>query len=144
MPEISLLPTLNATLNLISIFFLVAGRRAVKRGDIGGHWRNMTAALCVSALFLGSYLYYHALVGSVKYEGVGWARALYLLILVPHILLAALQVPFILAAVATALRARFDVHRRITRILWPVWLYVSVTGVLVYLLLYIFPHGSPS
>lgn len=135
------LPTLNAALNLIALIFLLLGRRAVKRGDITGHWQLMSLALANSALFLGSYLYYHYQVGSVPYEGAGWTRALYLLILIPHVILAALQVPFIVAAVWSALRRRFRLHVKIVRWVWPVWVYVSVTGILVYLMLYIFPHG---
>jgi uncharacterized membrane protein YozB (DUF420 family) len=77
----------------------------------------------------------------VKYEGAGWLRALYFLILFPHILLATLQVPFIVAVVVSAYRRNFPLHLRLVRWVWPVWVYVSVTGVLVYLMLYIFPHG---
>lgn len=135
------LPTLNATLNLIALIFLLMGRRAVKSGDITSHWKFMSLALANSALFLGSYLYYHYQVGSVSYEGAGWAKGFYFLILIPHVILATLQVPFIVAAVWTALRRRFRLHVKIVRWIWPVWVYVSVTGVLVYLMLYIFPHG---
>jgi uncharacterized membrane protein YozB (DUF420 family) len=135
------LPTLNAALNLIALVFLLLGRRAVKSGDLTRHWQFMSLALANSALFLGSYLYYHYKVGSVTYEGAGWARGLYLLILVPHIFLATLQVPFIVVAVRAALKKRFGLHVKIVRWIWPVWVYVSVTGILVYLMLYIFPHG---
>jgi putative membrane protein len=134
-------PTLNAALHLIALVFLLLGRRAVKRGDVTRHWQFMSLALANSALFLGSYLYYHYQVGSVAYVGAGWVKGLYLLILIPHIVLATLQVPFILAAVWTALRHHFSWHVKIVRWVWPVWVYVSITGVLVYLMLYIFPHG---
>lgn len=140
---ISFLPTLNAILNLISIFFLIIGRQAIKRGNTAGHWKNMTKALCTSGLFLASYLYYHFIVlqGSMRYEGGAFMRFIYLLILIPHILLAVAQLPFIIAAVVTALRKNFISHVRITKKLWPVWLYVNITGVIVYLMLYVFPHG---
>lgn len=137
------LPTLNALLNLTALTFLILGRMYVKRGDITSHWRMMSLALASSALFLSSYLYYHFVVGSpVEYEGSGWMKALYLLILIPHIILAALQVPFIVATVVTALTRKFALHVRLVKWVWPVWVYVSVTGVLVYLMLYIFPHGG--
>ncbi len=142
MPDISPLPTLNAILNLIAAVFLVLGRGAILRGNVALHRRHMLAALGFSAAFLASYLYYHYLVGSVKYEGAGWLRALYLIILIPHIILATLQVPFIFAALWTGLKNKLVWHVRIVKIIWPVWMYVSVTGVLVYLMLYIFPHGN--
>lgn len=136
------LPTLNATLNFIALVFLILGWREIKRGDVTGHWRFMVMALATSALFLTSYLYYHFVVGSpVKYTGAGWARGLYFLILVPHVILATLQVPFIVVAAGSALKQNFRLHVRVVRWVWPVWVYVSVTGVLVYLMLYIFPHG---
>ncbi|MCC5849370.1 MAG: DUF420 domain-containing protein [Verrucomicrobia bacterium] len=141
MTPIPFLPTLNALLNLTAVFFLVRGRQSVKKGNVTAHWRNMTLALCVSALFLSSYLYYHYLVGSVRYEGNAFFRGVYFLVLIPHIILAVAQVPFIVAAVVTALRQKFTTHVRIVRILWPVWIYVSVTGVIVYLMLYVLPHG---
>jgi uncharacterized membrane protein YozB (DUF420 family) len=143
-PEpISFLPTLNAILNLVSMIFLILGRNAIRGGNIHGHWKHMTKGLSASALFLASYLYYHFFVieGSMRYEAGPLLRALYLLILVPHVILAILQLPFIIAAVVTALRKNFTTHVRITRRLWPVWIYVNATGVIVYLMLYVFPHG---
>lgn len=137
-------PTLNALLNLTAIFFLVRGQRAIKRGNTDRHWKSMVIALFVSALFLSSYLYYHLIYleeGSVKYEGSTFMRGVYLLVLIPHVFLAVVQIPFIIAALATALRKKFSSHVRVVRILWPMWMYVSVTGVIVYLMLYIFPHG---
>ena len=140
---ISFLPTLNAILNLVSVFFLISGRQAVKKGDLSRHWRQMTKALCASGLFLASYLYYHFVVlqGSMRYEGGALMRTVYLIILIPHVILAVAQIPFIIAAVVTALKKNFVLHVRITRKLWPVWLYVNITGVLVYLMLYVLPHG---
>lgn len=137
-------PTLNALLNLTAIFFLVRGRRAIKRGNTERHWKSMVIALFVSALFLSSYLYYHLIYleeGSVKYQGSALMRGIYLLVLIPHVILAVAQVPFVVAALVTALRKNFSTHVRVVKILWPVWMYVSVTGVIVYLMLYIFPHG---
>lgn len=135
-------PTLNACLNFTALIFLLLGRRVVKRGDVRAHRRWMTLALATSALFLSSYLYYHFVVGSeVKYQGAGFMKGLYYLVLFPHILLATAQIPFIALAVVSALRRNFRLHVRVVRWVWPVWVYVSVTGVLVYLMLYIFPHG---
>lgn len=141
MPE-TIFPTVNACLNFTALVFLLLGRRAVKRGNITAHWRWMTLALSTSALFLTSYLYYHFVVGSeVKYAGTGFMKGLYYLILFPHILLATAQLPFIGVAVWSALTRKFVLHVKVVRWVWPVWVYVSVTGVLVYLMLYIFPHG---
>lgn len=142
MPELSLFPVLNATLNLISIVFLVLGRVAIKGGNVEKHRRWMTCALATSAVFLASYLYYHYNVGSIKYQGEGWLKGLYLIILIPHIILATAQVPAILAAVWFAIKGQFTRHVRVVKILWPVWMYVSVTGVLVFLFLYVFPHNG--
>ena len=102
----------------------------------------MSLALASSAIFLASYLYYHFVVGSpVEYEGTGIMRGLYFFILIPHIILATLQVPFIFAAVWFAIAKKFALHVRLVKWVWPVWVYVSITGVLVYLFLYVFPHG---
>ena len=127
---------------MTALAFLILGRIQIKRGDVTGHWRMMALALASSAMFLGSYLYYHFVQGSqVEYESAGFMRALYFFILIPHVLLAAIQVPFILLTVWTALTRRFSQHVRLVRWVWPVWVYVSVTGVLVYLMLYVIPHG---
>jgi uncharacterized membrane protein YozB (DUF420 family) len=96
----------------------------------------MIAALCSSSLFLASYLYYHAQVGSVRFQGQGPVRTLYFAILISHTVLAAAIVPLVLVTVTRALRQRFDRHRRIARITLPLWAYVSVTGVVVYWMLY--------
>lgn len=133
------LPTINAILNGIAACFLIAGWIFIKRnrGHIA-HRNMMMAALFTSALFLSCYLYYHAHVGSVPYEGTGILRPIYFAILIPHIILAGLMVPFILAALWFAIRGHYATHARITRWVWPVWMYVSVTGVIVYLMLYVF------
>lgn len=132
------LPTLNALLNGTAAVLLLLGWLAVKRGQVKRHRAFMVAALVASALFLSSYVTYHYMVpGPTRYQGEGLSRYLYFTILLTHTPLATLMVPFILAAVWFAYRGRFDRHVRITRILWPTWMYVSVTGVLIYLMLYV-------
>ncbi|MFZ5927154.1 MAG: DUF420 domain-containing protein [Acidobacteriota bacterium] len=130
------LPALNALLNTASAVLLVTGYRLIRAGRREAHRRAMTAALLVSALFLTSYLIYHAQVGSVKFQKTGWIRPVYFSILVSHTILAACVAPLALVTVWRAWRGRFDRHRRLARITLPLWLYVSVTGVLVYLMLY--------
>ncbi len=130
------LPALNATLNLISAVFLALGYVFIKKGRPERHKKMMVAALITSALFLTSYLIYHYAVGSVPYPHHDWTRPVYFAILIPHVILAALMVPFVLMAVYFALRERYDKHTRITRWLWPVWMFVSISGVVVYLMLY--------
>lgn len=134
--ELTFLPTLNAILNATSAVFLVAGYLYIRRGRKTAHKICMVSALTLSIAFLVSYLYYHQQVGSVRFEGTGAVRTLYLGILLTHSLLAAI-VPFLAAlTVVRALRRRFDKHRRLGRWTLPIWLYVSVTGVVVYWMLY--------
>jgi putative membrane protein len=130
------LATVNAALNLTSAVLLLFGFIKIKRGNREMHKKFMLAAVVSSALFLISYLIYHANVGSVPYERHDWTRPLYFGILIPHVTLAALMVPFILLALWHAFHNRFDRHTRITRRLWPVWIFVSISGVVVYLMLY--------
>lgn len=130
------LPALNALLNTTSAVLLVTGYRLIRAGRREAHRRAMTAALVVSALFLTSYLVYHAQVGSVKFQKTGWIRPFYFSILISHTILAACVAPMALVTVWRAWKGRFDRHRRLARITLPLWLYVSVTGVLVYLMLY--------
>lgn len=129
--------TLNAFLNALAAVLLFAGWVQIKKA---GNWKRhraiMLTAVGVSALFFISYLIYHANVGSVPYPWHDWTRTLYFIILVPHIILAGLMVPFIIAALVFALRGKFDSHRKLVRWVWPVWMFVSITGVLVYLMLY--------
>ena len=132
------LPTLNATLNLISAVLLSFGYYHIRRGNQRIHKRFMLAALATSALFLTSYLVYHYQVGSVPYPHYDWTRPLYFAILIPHVILAAVMTPFVIAMVWFALRESFTRHRRLARFVWPVWMFVSVTGVIVYLMLYVF------
>ncbi|MDX1997363.1 MAG: DUF420 domain-containing protein [Thermoanaerobaculia bacterium] len=130
------LPTLNAGLNTLAAVLLVLGWRLILARKVAAHRAVMLAAFGCSILFLISYLYYHSQVGSVRFPGTGAARTLYLTILLTHTVLAAL-VPFL--AIATLWRAfqeRFDRHRRLARWTLPIWLYVSVTGVVVYWMLY--------
>jgi len=130
------LPALNATLNAISTVLLVTGYVFIRRGDRRKHKACMIAALVMSALFLTSYVIYHAQVGSVPFRRTGWIRTVYFAVLIPHVILAAAIVPPILITASRGLSARYDKHRRIARWTLPLWLYVSVTGVIVYLMLY--------
>ncbi len=137
-----LLPTINASLNGLAGVFLLLGWQAIKANRIQHHRRYMMAALTASAAFLACYLYYHyTAAGITRYQGQGFLRALYFAILLSHTPLAALMTPFILAAVWFALKGNFTAHTRITRWLWPVWMYVSATGVIIYLMLYILPQS---
>ncbi len=135
------LPALNATLNSIATVLLVSGWIAIRKEKKAIHIACMISALVVSAAFLTSYLIYHYKVGSVKFAHGGMLKAIYYLILFPHIILAAVNVPMIVMTVIPAARRRFDKHKRIARWTLPVWLYVSVTGVLVYLMLYVWFPG---
>lgn len=134
--DFGFLATINAALNLTSATLLTIGYVNIKRGRQETHRKFMLAALTSSALFLVSYLIYHYAVGSVPYPRHDWTRPVYFAILIPHVLLAALMVPFILVAVRHALKQRFEKHRRIMRWIWPVWMFVSVSGIVVYLMLY--------
>jgi uncharacterized membrane protein YozB (DUF420 family) len=130
------LPTLNAALNSLSAVFLCAGYFFIRGKNRDAHRRCMMAAFACSTLFLISYLAYHFQVGSVGFKGQGWIRPVYFTILISHTVLAAAVVPLVLVTLNRALRERFDAHRRIARWTFPVWLYVSMTGVVVYLMLY--------
>jgi uncharacterized membrane protein YozB (DUF420 family) len=130
------LPALNATLNAISAVLLITGYVFIRRKNWRMHRASMISALVMSALFLTSYLIYHAQVGSVPFKGTGWIRTVYFVVLIPHIILAAGMVPPVLITVSRGLSARYDKHRKIARWTLPIWLYVSVTGVIVYLMLY--------
>ena len=131
------LPTVNALLNAITAAFLIAGRVQIKRGRQDLHKRFMITALTTATMFLIFYLIYHYQVGSVKYPHHDWTRPLYFAILITHTILATVMVPFIVTAVVFALKGKFDKHKRLVRWVWPVWIYVSVTGIVVYLMLYV-------
>ena len=135
--DIPFLPSLNAGLNTAAAILLWNGRKAIKAGNPRLHRNLMIAALATSAAFLTSYIIYHYTSKITPYPHQDWRKILYLLVLIPHVLLATGMVPFILGAVYFALQGRFAAHRRLVRIVWPVWMYVSVTGVLLYLMLYI-------
>ena len=130
------LPTLNAVLNGTAATLLVAGFALIRSGRREAHHRVMTAAFACSVLFLVSYLVYHAGAGSVRFRGTGTVRTVYLSILLTHTLLAAV-VPFLaVVTIVLARKGRFEKHRALARVTLPVWLYVSVTGVVIYLMLY--------
>ena len=133
-------PAINASLNLTCFVFLVLGRVAIARGDVALHRRRMLSAFTASAVFLVSYAIRFATTGAHKYPGDGWDRTLYLCTLISHMTLAVVLVPLVIGALRRALRGDFDAHKRIVRFTWPIWMYVSVTGVLVYLMLW---HLAP-
>ena len=134
--EITALPTLNALLNSISAVLLTTGYVLIRRRRVAQHRACMLAAFGTSTLFLVSYLVYHATVGSVPFTGEGGIRIVYFAILISHTLLAVLIPPLAIVTLDRAVRERFDQHRRIARWTLPLWLYVSVTGVVVYVMLY--------
>jgi putative membrane protein len=136
MADYSIFPALNATLNGTSAILITTGRVLIARQQMRLHRAFMIAAVVTSSFFLASYLYYHAHVGSVHFPGQGWARPIYFTILISHTLLAVAVVPLVLLSLSNGLRSRFDRHRRISRWTFPIWLYVSVTGVVVYIMLY--------
>ncbi len=130
------LPAVNASLNALSTVFLVTGYVLIRARRIAQHRASMLAALGTSALFLVCYIVYHAQVGSVRFTRQGFVRPVYFTILVTHVTLAATVLPLAIVTAARGLRADYGRHRRIARWTFPIWLYVSVTGVLVYVLLY--------
>lgn len=130
------LPALNATLNAISAVLLMTGYVFIRQKNWKAHRFCMLSAVVMSALFLTSYLIYHAQVGSVPFKGTGWIRTVYFGVLIPHVILAAGMVPPVLITVSRGLSGKYDKHRKIARWTLPIWLYVSVTGVIVYLMLY--------
>lgn len=136
MTDYSMFPALNATLNGASAIFITTGRAFIRRNNVRLHRACMLAAVFTSSVFLVCYLYYHAHVGSVHFPGTGIARGIYLTLLISHTLLAAAVPPLVITTLVFALREKFDRHQRIARWTYPIWLYVSITGVLVYLMLY--------
>ena len=135
-------PALIASLNGASAVLLVVGRSLIKRGKLAAHRACMIAAIASSALFLACYLYFHAHVGDIRFLGQGVWHTIYLLVLLPHVTLAIVIVPMVMITLSRGLRERYDKHRAIARWTWPLWMYVSVTGVLVYFMLYRwFPHS---
>jgi putative membrane protein len=134
--EIADLPALNAILNATAAVFLSVGYMQIRRGRIEVHKRFMLAALTTSALFLISYVVYHANTGSRPFPGAGVVRMMYFAILITHVVLAAVILPLALITASRGLRAQYDRHVRIARWTLPLWIYVSVTGVVIYLMLY--------
>lgn len=130
------LPTLNAVLNGIAAGFLLAGYYFIRTGRIPAHRLSMLSAFGASTLFLISYVIYHANAGSRPFPGQGPIRAIYFTILITHIILAAAIVPLALVTLARGLRRDDARHRRLARWTWPIWMYVSVTGVVIYVMLY--------
>lgn len=136
MPAVHDLPALNATLNGICTVFLLLGYRFIRRGRIPAHRAAMIAAAATSVLFLTSYLAYHLQTGSTEFQSGGAIRIAYLTILVSHSALAAVVAPLAILTLFRAVKGQFDRHRRLARFTWPVWIYVSITGVVIYLMLY--------
>lgn len=136
MIRISDLPAVNAGLNATSAILLVTGYACIRQKRVTPHLICMASALVVSTLFLVSYVTYHAQVGSKPFEGRGWVRPVYFTILLTHTVLAAMIVPLALTTLYRAVHKQFDRHKRIARWTLPVWLYVSVTGVIIYFMLY--------
>ena len=129
-------PALNASLNAISGALITAGFLFIRAKKIAAHRLCMSAACCVTALFFVSYLSYHAQVGSIRFRGTGWIRWAYFSILISHTALAITIVPLITRTFWLAAKERIGEHRRLARITFPLWLYVSVTGIVVYWMLY--------
>src|SRR3954447_24824469 len=135
---ISDLPAVNASLNALSTVFLTFGYIFIKQKKQNAHRNSMIAAFITSTIFLACYLTYHFNVKAVtKFQGEGIARPIYFFILITHIILAVVIVPLVLMTLSRGLKQRWDAHKRIARWTWPLWMYVSVTGVIVYLMLYV-------
>ncbi|MGH7933881.1 MAG: DUF420 domain-containing protein [Candidatus Binataceae bacterium] len=131
-----------SVLNAIAAVLLLAGFYCIRRKWVRAHRAFMLSAFAISIVFLVSYLIYHYHVGDVRFQGYGWVRPVYFTILVSHIILAAGILPLVLITLRYALRGRFRSHRRIARWTWPIWVYVSITGVVVYLMVYrLYPPG---
>jgi uncharacterized membrane protein YozB (DUF420 family) len=134
--DVSYLPAVNATLNGTSAVLILTGRTLIAKKRVAAHRKVMITAVVTSTLFLISYLTYHSQVGSVRFQGQGWVRPLYFGILLTHTVLAAVIVPLVIMTFARGLRGNFERHRAIARWTFPLWLYVSVTGVVIYVMLY--------
>ena len=136
------LPALNATLNGISAILLTAGFIFIRNKKVAAHKTCMLSAVVCSVLFLISYLTYHSKAGTTKFVEPAWFRPWYLTLLVTHTILAATIVPLIIITLVRALKTNFEAHKKIARWTWPIWMYVSVTGVVIYVILYqIFPQA---
>jgi uncharacterized membrane protein YozB (DUF420 family) len=141
-PQYAYFPALNATLNGTSAVLLFTGRMLIMRGKIAAHRACMIAAMISSAVFLACYLFFHYEAGNIRFLGEGWVRPVYFTILISHVTLAIVIVPMAIITLSRGLRARYVKHRAIARWTWPLWMYVSITGVIVYFMLYQwFPHS---
>jgi uncharacterized membrane protein YozB (DUF420 family) len=144
--HLSSIPPLNAILNGASAVFLICGLSFILRGKIRAHRFCMITAFVCSAVFLALYVYFHIHAGIIRFSGQGWIRPVYFTILISHTILAIISLPLILTTLTFALRRGFARHRQIARWTFPIWLYVSLTGVIVYWLLYVAytPIGAPA
>lgn len=133
--DFSFLPPIYASINAITAVLLIAGLVAIKNGKINLHKRIMTTCLGLSVLFLLLYMVYHTTSETTRYGGEGWVKGVYLFILASHILLSIGIIPLVLITYVRALAKRFDKHRKLARITWPIWFYVATTGVVIYLMI---------
>ena len=139
------LPLINACLNTLATVFLALGFVFIKKGNQTAHKKCMISAFVTSTVFLICYLIYHFSTGATKFVDPAWFKPIYLVILFTHVVLAVVILPLIFMTFSRALKARYELHKKIARWTWPLWMYVSVTGVLIYLLLYqIFPQSKPA
>jgi putative membrane protein len=134
--NISDLSTVNAILNGLSAIFLILGFIFIKRRNVQFHRASILTAFTLSVLFFISYLFYHHHAGSVPYAHHDWTRPLYFTILISHIILAVVMIPLILMSLWYALKERFEQHKRLVKWTWPIWIYVSLSGLIIYLMLY--------
>ena len=135
-PNVTFLPPVNALLNTLCALSLAIGFGAIRLKKIKLHRNMMLSALCFSGVFLGCYIFYHAFQGDTPFQGQGWIRPLYYFILISHVVLSAVMLPLILITLFFALTGKFKMHPKVARFTLPIWLYVSVTGGLVYFMLY--------
>lgn len=141
--DVTILPTINALLNSASAVLMITGHRFMHQGRIAAHRACMIAAVSSSSLFLVSYLYYHFHAGAIRFQGTGWIRPVYFTILTTHTILAAAVVPLVLITLILGLRGNFEKHRPVARWTYPIWLYVSITGVLIYFMVYHWFRPAP-
>ena len=136
--DLSVFPTLNASLNAITAILLCAGYICIKRGNKTAHGIMMGSAFCVSTVFLACYLYYHYMkAGQVtRYPLEDWSKSVYLIILTSHSILAVVVLPFIFSLLWFVYTKKWEKHKKIARWVWPVWMYISITGVVIYWMLY--------
>lgn len=138
------LPTLNACINGVTACLITTGFVMIKKGHEGAHRKCMTAAVLLSVVFLASYLTYHWQMGVTRYPGVGTMRIVYFSILTSHTILAAVTLPLVIVTVTLAALGKFEKHKKLAKYTYPAWLYISVTGVMIYLMLYHLPGGVGS